>query len=106
MINLPNLLTFIRIATIPFLVLVFYIPIPWGHTAASIIFALASLTDWLDGYLARSLKQSTKLGAFLDPVADKLVSAVVAPTAPVKVAVPEVPALTVTAVAPFKVLVK
>jgi len=72
MINLPNLLTFIRIATLPFLVLVFYIPIPWGHTAASIIFALASLTDWLDGYLARSLKQSTKLGAFLDPVADKL----------------------------------
>lgn len=72
MINLPNILTFIRIATLPFLVLVFYMPLPWGHTAAASIFALASLTDWLDGYLARSLKQATKLGAFLDPVADKL----------------------------------
>ncbi len=72
MINVPNLLTFIRIATIPFLVFVFYLPFSWGHTAAAIIFALGSFTDWLDGYLARSLKQSTKLGAFLDPVADKL----------------------------------
>jgi CDP-diacylglycerol--glycerol-3-phosphate 3-phosphatidyltransferase len=72
MINLPNILTFIRIAIIPFLVLVFYLPTTWGHLAAAIIFALAALTDWLDGYLARSLKQSTKLGAFLDPVADKL----------------------------------
>lgn len=71
--NLPNLLTFIRIATIPFLVFLFYAPIAWGHTAAAIIFALAALTDWLDGYLARYLKQSTQLGAFLDPVADKLI---------------------------------
>lgn len=70
--NLPNILTLIRIAVIPFLVFVFYLPVPWGHLAAAIIFALASFTDWLDGYLARSLKQSTKLGAFLDPVADKL----------------------------------
>ena len=73
MINtLPNILTFIRIAVIPFLVLVFYLPVPWGHLAAAIIFTCAAITDWLDGYLARSLKQSTKLGAFLDPVADKL----------------------------------
>ncbi len=72
MTNLPNLLTFIRIATIPFLVFIFYLPVSWGHTAAAIIFGLAALTDWLDGYLARSLKQSTRLGAFLDPVADKL----------------------------------
>src|SRR5579862_7298665 len=72
MINLPNLLTFIRIATLPFLVLVFYLPFSWAHPAAALIFACASVTDWLDGYLARSLKQSTRLGAFLDPVADKL----------------------------------
>jgi CDP-diacylglycerol--glycerol-3-phosphate 3-phosphatidyltransferase len=72
MTNLPNLLTLIRIATIPFLVFIFYLPISWGHSAAAIIFAAAALTDWLDGYLARSLRQSTKLGAFLDPVADKL----------------------------------
>ncbi|MCE3239465.1 MAG: pgsA [Gammaproteobacteria bacterium] len=72
MTNLPNLLTFIRIATIPFLVFIFYLPVSWSHTAAATIFALAALTDWLDGYLARSLKQSTRLGAFLDPVADKL----------------------------------
>ncbi len=72
MINLPNLLTFIRIATIPFLVFFFYLPVSWGHTVAALIFAVGSFTDWLDGYLARSLKQSTKLGAFLDPVADKL----------------------------------
>lgn len=70
--NLPNILTVLRIAVIPFLVLVFYLPTAWGHTAAAGIFALAAITDWLDGYLARSLKQSTKLGAFLDPVADKL----------------------------------
>lgn len=72
MINLPNILTIIRIAVIPFLVLVFYLPVTWGHTAAAILFAIASFTDWLDGYLARYLKQSTRLGAFLDPVADKL----------------------------------
>lgn len=70
--NLPNILTFLRIAVIPFLILVFYLPVAWGHVAAAIIFALAAWTDWLDGYLARSLKQSTRLGAFLDPVADKI----------------------------------
>ncbi|HEX2548361.1 MAG TPA: CDP-diacylglycerol--glycerol-3-phosphate 3-phosphatidyltransferase, partial [Gammaproteobacteria bacterium] len=70
--NLPNILTFLRIIVIPFFVLIFYLPVPWAHTAAAIIFTLAAITDWLDGYLARSLKQSTQLGAFLDPVADKL----------------------------------
>jgi len=74
--NLPNILTLVRIASIPFLVIVFYIP-HGGHVAAAIIFAMACLTDWLDGYLARSLKQSTKLGAFLDPVADKLMVSIV-----------------------------
>jgi CDP-diacylglycerol--glycerol-3-phosphate 3-phosphatidyltransferase len=70
--NWPNLLTLARILVIPLLVIFFYLPVTWSHLAASIIFALASITDWLDGYLARYLKQSTKLGAFLDPVADKL----------------------------------
>ena len=68
----PNLLTFARILVIPLFVTVYYLPVSWAHIAAAIIFALASMTDWLDGYLARYLKQSTKLGAFLDPVADKL----------------------------------
>lgn len=72
MFNWPNLLTLVRIMVIPLLILFFYLPVWWSHLAASIIFTLASITDWLDGYLARYLKQSTKLGAFLDPVADKL----------------------------------
>lgn len=70
--NWPNLLTFARILIIPLLVVVYYLPVHTAHLFAALIFALASLTDWLDGYLARYLQQSTKLGAFLDPVADKL----------------------------------
>ena len=77
MFNLPNILTFLRILVIPFLAIVFYLPYVWGHTLAAVIFALACITDWLDGYLARSLKQSTKLGAFLDPVEDKVMVSVV-----------------------------
>lgn len=72
MINLPNILTLARILVIPFFVLIFYLPTTWSHVAAACIFALACVTDWLDGYLARRLHQSTKLGAFLDPVADKI----------------------------------
>jgi CDP-diacylglycerol--glycerol-3-phosphate 3-phosphatidyltransferase len=68
----PNILTLVRIIVVPLLVIFFYLPVWWGHLAAAIIFSIASITDWLDGYLARYLKQSTKLGAFLDPVADKL----------------------------------
>lgn len=70
--NWPNILTFVRILVIPLLVVFFYLPFWWAHLAAAIIFGAACFTDWLDGYLARYLKQSTKLGAFLDPVADKL----------------------------------
>lgn len=73
MINLPNILTLGRIVVLPFFVLVFYLPTLWGHTAAATIFLIAGITDWLDGYLARRLHQSTKLGAFLDPVADKII---------------------------------
>lgn len=72
MFNWPNVLTLIRISVIPLLIIFYYLPVSWAHLAAAIIFGIASITDWLDGYLARYLKQSTKLGAFLDPVADKL----------------------------------
>jgi CDP-diacylglycerol--glycerol-3-phosphate 3-phosphatidyltransferase len=68
----PNILTLGRILAIPLLVIVFYLPYHWAHTAATIVFVIASFTDWLDGYLARYLQQTTRLGAFLDPVADKL----------------------------------
>ncbi|WP_344805380.1 CDP-diacylglycerol--glycerol-3-phosphate 3-phosphatidyltransferase [Allohahella marinimesophila] len=74
--NLPNTLTLARLVLIPIIVLVFYLPYTWGPFASAIIFALACFTDWLDGYLARRLNQSTPFGAFLDPVADKLIVAV------------------------------
>ncbi len=70
--NWPNLLTLVRILVIPLLVIFFYLPVWWAHLAASIFFTIAAVTDWLDGYLARYLKQSTNFGAFMDPVADKL----------------------------------
>lgn len=76
MFNWPNVLTLVRISVIPLLVVFFYLPVSWGHAVAMMIFVFASITDWLDGYLARYLKQTTKLGAFLDPVADKLMVSV------------------------------
>lgn len=76
MLNIPNILTLIRIALIPVIVLVFYAPIENGNYIACGLFALAGFTDWLDGYLARKLDQSTPFGAFLDPVADKITVAV------------------------------
>lgn len=75
MTSLPNLLTFMRILLIPFFIGVFYLPFSWAHMVAAVIFATASFTDWLDGYLARRLKQISPFGAFLDPVADKLLVA-------------------------------
>lgn len=74
--NLPNSLTFFRISLIPVFVAVFYLPFRWAHAATAVIFALGGLTDWLDGYLARRLGQTSAFGAFLDPVADKLLVAV------------------------------
>ncbi len=72
--NIPNILTIIRILIIPLLVLVYYFPAnKFGMPAAAILFGLAGITDWLDGYLARKLNQSSKLGEFLDPIADKLI---------------------------------
>lgn len=73
--TLPNSLTLARVALIPVFILVFYLPWSWGQTAAAAIFVLASITDWLDGYFARKLKQTSSFGAFLDPVADKLLVA-------------------------------
>ena len=74
--NTPNLLTLLRIILIPVFVAVFYIDTPWAPYAATLTFGAAALTDWLDGYLARRLGQTSPLGAFLDPVADKLMVAV------------------------------
>ncbi|KTD64510.1 CDP-diacylglycerol--glycerol-3-phosphate 3-phosphatidyltransferase [Legionella spiritensis] len=73
--SLPNVLTFTRILLIPIFIIVFYLPFPVARGVAAVIFALASFTDWLDGYLARKLKQMSPFGAFLDPVADKLLVA-------------------------------
>ncbi|MCF1184588.1 CDP-diacylglycerol--glycerol-3-phosphate 3-phosphatidyltransferase [Marichromatium gracile] len=74
--NLPNLLTLLRILLIPVFVAVFYVDAPWAAYAAAAVFGAAALTDWLDGYLARRWSQTSPLGAFLDPVADKLMVAV------------------------------
>jgi CDP-diacylglycerol--glycerol-3-phosphate 3-phosphatidyltransferase len=74
--TLPNILTWIRIAAIPLVVLVFFAPYHWADPAAGLVFAAAGVTDSLDGYLARKLGQTSRLGAFLDPVADKLIVAV------------------------------
>ena len=70
--NIPNAFTLFRILLIPVLVIVYYLSYTWTGIAAAAIFTTAALTDWLDGYLARKLNQSTPFGAFLDPVADKL----------------------------------
>jgi cardiolipin synthase len=78
--NIPNLLTWTRILMIPFVVGVFYLPASWmtlaqANVAATVFFILAAITDALDGWLARKLKQTSAFGAFLDPVADKLMVA-------------------------------
>jgi len=74
--TLPNSLTILRIVLIPVLVIVFYLPGKWIPLLCSAVFGLAAVTDWLDGFLARRLKQQSVFGAFLDPVADKLMVAV------------------------------
>ncbi len=76
-ITLPTILTLGRIALVPVLVVLFYLPFDWARPAAAVAFALGGLTDWLDGYLARRLDQHSPFGAFLDPVADKIMVAVV-----------------------------
>jgi CDP-diacylglycerol--glycerol-3-phosphate 3-phosphatidyltransferase len=74
--TIPNVLTLIRIILIPVLVIVFYMPGQWTYQLSAAIFGLAALTDLLDGYLARRWNQTSPFGAFLDPVADKLMVAV------------------------------
>lgn len=76
-VNIPNALTLSRIVLIPVFVIFFYLPVSWHYLAACVIFALAAITDGLDGYYARKLGQTSALGAFLDPVADKLMITVV-----------------------------
>jgi CDP-diacylglycerol--glycerol-3-phosphate 3-phosphatidyltransferase len=71
--NVPILITALRIALIPVFVGVYVLPSKWTNLLAATVFGLAAFTDWLDGYLARRLGQTTRFGAFLDPVADKLV---------------------------------
>lgn len=71
--TIPNLLTYFRIIAIPLVVVTYYLPFSWAGQAAGILFGLAAVTDWLDGYLARKLNQTSSFGAFLDPVADKLI---------------------------------
>ncbi len=78
--NIPNSLTLLRILLIPVFVGMFYLPGDvidphWVNFSATLVFALAAITDWLDGYLARVLHQTSAFGAFLDPVADKLMVA-------------------------------
>ncbi|MAZ69784.1 CDP-diacylglycerol--glycerol-3-phosphate 3-phosphatidyltransferase [Porticoccus sp.] len=73
--NLPNILTLLRIALIPIFIGVYYLPWEGRYLASAAIFGIAAGTDWLDGYLARKLDQFTPFGAFLDPVADKLIVA-------------------------------
>ena len=76
--NTPNLVTLSRIVLIPLIIGLYYLPEAWlsyhgKNIAATVVFILAALTDWLDGYLARRLNQTSAFGAFLDPVADKLI---------------------------------
>ena len=70
--NIPNSITSVRIALIPVFIAVFYLPYTWAAMLATCIFAVAAITDWFDGYLARKLQQQSSLGAFIDPLADKL----------------------------------
>jgi len=73
--KLPTLLTLLRIALLPVIIVVFYLPYSWARPLSCFIFVVAGITDWLDGYLARKWNQESRFGAFLDPVADKLMVA-------------------------------
>ncbi len=77
MYSLPNLLTLSRIAAIPIVVVLLYIPGPWGAWSAAFVYALACITDWLDGHIARQRKLQSDFGRFLDPIADKLLVAAI-----------------------------
>lgn len=70
--TIPNILTLFRLILIPFFLITFYLPFHWAYMVSAAIFALAAVTDYFDGFLARRLKQTSPFGAFLDPVADKV----------------------------------
>lgn len=74
--NAPIVLTLVRVVLIPFFIIAFYIPSDWSAFFSALIFLIAAVTDWFDGYLARKLGQTTRFGAFLDPVADKIMVAI------------------------------
>ncbi len=74
--NLPTFLTYLRILIIPVFMAVFFLPVAWSNIVCTLLFGIAAITDWLDGYLARRWQQTSAFGAFLDPVADKLMVAV------------------------------
>jgi len=74
--NIPNILTLLRIGLIPVFVVIFYLPVPWARPVCAVVFTAAAVTDLLDGWLARRWGQTSPLGAFLDPVADKLMVAI------------------------------
>lgn len=74
--NIPNILTLIRLGFIPIIMVIFFLPYEWARPTAAWLYGLAGITDWFDGYLARKLNQQSALGAFLDPVADKLLVSV------------------------------
>lgn len=76
MYTIPNLMTVLRLILIPVLAVVFYLPVPYARGICAALFGLAAVTDWLDGYLARRWQQTSPFGAFLDPVADKLMVAI------------------------------
>ncbi|MDH5357755.1 MAG: CDP-diacylglycerol--glycerol-3-phosphate 3-phosphatidyltransferase [Gammaproteobacteria bacterium] len=76
MLNLPNILSLLRIALIPVLVGLYFLPHGSAPVWATIVFVIAAITDWFDGYLARKWQQTSPFGAFIDPVADKLIVAV------------------------------
>ncbi len=73
--NIPNILTLMRVLLIPVMLLVAYLPLQWRFELVALVFAVAAITDWFDGYLARALDQGSAFGRFLDPVADKLMVA-------------------------------
>jgi CDP-diacylglycerol--glycerol-3-phosphate 3-phosphatidyltransferase/cardiolipin synthase len=75
--NLANILTLLRIAAIPVVVICFYSPMPYARPIAAVIFGLAAITDWIDGWVARRFGQTSRFGEFLDPVADKLMVSIV-----------------------------
>ena len=75
--NLANILTLLRIAAIPVVVICFYSSIPYARPIAAVVFGLAAITDWIDGWVARKFGQTSRFGEFLDPVADKLMVSIV-----------------------------